>query len=554
VTTTLALAPLVGRPGSQRIPRLVSDLLQAQAFPHPARDVRLVETHISWVILAGSYAFKLKKPVAFGFLDYSTREQRRADCEAEVSLNRRLCPDLYLGVVDVVQRNGRFAIGPPGQPVEPAVWMRRLPDSGMLRALLARGAASEQLMVRLAQRLAAFHAAAPTGQGVDEQGSPASIGANWQENFQQVEPFIGRTLSLETRDAIRASVARFLAEHEPLLERRVADGRIRDGHGDLHVDSVCVAGRRMYLFDCIAFNQCFRCGDVAAEVAFLAMDLAHLGRADLASAFVDAYVRASADGELADVLAFYTCYRAFVRGKVLSFRLAEPHLDPAEAERIQGEASAYFDLAWANAGGLREPRLVVTMGLPASGKTTLARALAGRLGLVYLSSDVLRKRLAGLRPTEHRFEGYQRGLYSRASSQRTYALVRRRAARWLRRGRSVVLDATYGRAQQRAEIRRLARRMGVPLVFLVCQADEGVLRARLAARSHDPQTTSDARLELWPALRAAYSNPSDCPQAVAVDTSRGLAHAIGEALAVLRHDARWRQREGPHGFGKRLPD
>ena len=391
--------------GEPRLPPLVADLLRPEAFGHAADDLRLVETHISWVILVGPYAYKLKKPVDFGFLDFTTLERRRADCEAEVALNRRLCPDLYLGVVDVVQRDGRYCIGPPGEPVEPAVWMRRLPESGMLPALLARGSANERLMGRLARHLARFHASALTGPGVNENGGLATLRHNWEENFVQTELFVGRTLTADVRDMIRAYVDGFLTDQRPLLERRVAEGRIRDGHGDLHTGSVCVAGRRLYLFDCIEFNQRFRCADVAAEVAFLAMDLAHLGRADLASAFVDAYIAASGDAELRKLLDFYTCYRAYVRGKVLSFRLDEPELSPAETAQIEAEASAYFNLAWAVAGGLPRPLLVVTMGLPATGKTTLARALAGQLGLVHLSSDVVRKQLAGLRATEHRFAG-----------------------------------------------------------------------------------------------------------------------------------------------------
>jgi uncharacterized protein len=272
------------------------------------------------------------------------------------------------------------------------------------------------------------------------------------------------------RDTIHSYVDTFLTDQRTVLEHRVAEGRIRDGHGDLHTGSVCVAGRRLYLFDCIEFNQCFRCADVAAEVAFLAMGLAHLGRADLAGAFVDAYIAASRDVELHKLLNFYRCYRAYVRGKVLSFRLDEPDLNPSETSRIQAEASAYFNLAWAVAGGFPRPLLVVTMGLPASGKTTLARALAGQLGLVHLSSDVVRKQLAGLRATEHRFEGFERGLYSRASS------------------------------------------------------------------AQEPGTASDARLELWPALRAAFVEPHENCQTQSVDTQQPADASLREALALLNKE------------------
>ena len=251
----------------------LSELLRPAAYSHAAPDIRLIETHISWILVAGAFAYKVRKPVDFGFLDFTSLHQRRADCDAEVALNRRLCPDLYLGVVDVVERNGQLCMGGAGEPVEAAVAMRRLPESGMLPALLARGTADDRLMQRLARQLADFHQAAATGPGVDEFGTPAAVRANWTENFTRIEPFVGRGIDTETRDAIKHYVDEFLERERELLDRRVLDSRIRDGHGDLHANSVCLMGRRLYLFDCIEFNTRFRCADVAAEVAFLAMDL-----------------------------------------------------------------------------------------------------------------------------------------------------------------------------------------------------------------------------------------------------------------------------------------
>jgi predicted kinase len=266
------------------------------------------------------------------------------------------------------------------------------------------------------------------------------------------------------------------------------------------------------------------------------MDLDHLGYANLSWAFVDAYVNASGDRELLPLLDFYKCYRAFVRGKVLSFRLDEPELPHETRERITSQAAAYFDLAQTYARPLRPPVLVVTMGLPASGKTTIARALASRLAMVHLSSDVLRKQLAGMRPTSHRVEPFGRGLYSSSMSRRTYAAVRRRASRWLKRGESVVLDATYGQRRERADLRHLARRAGVRLILIECWAPESVLLARLAARESDPTSTSDARAQLWPALRAAYTEPAELHVA-RVDTTRPLEEVVDELVTLVRDAA-----------------
>lgn len=516
------------------LPPLVRALLRPEAYPHPAGDFRVFETHISWVILAGGYAYKIKKHVNFGFLDFSSLEQRATDCAEEVRLNRRLSPDVYLGVVEVVERDGTYHIGGDGHVVEPAVRMRRLPDAGMLPHLLAEGAVDARLIRRIARRLARFHAGAATGPGVDEWGSLETVRANWTENFTQMAPFIGRALPAAHQETIAAYVDRFLTEYADLFRAREAHGCIRDGHGDLHAASICVEGRRIHLFDCLEFTARFRCADVAAEVAFLAMDLDHYGRADLAAAFVDAYVQASGDTELRHLLNFYACYRAYVRGKVLSFRLAEPALSSEEETAIIEQTRGYFDLAWSYAGGLVHPVIVMTMGLPASGKTSLADALASHLGLVHLSSDVARKELTETPLTQRpATEEFRQGLYRPAVTRRTYAALRRRAARWLRRGRSVALDATYGNPAERAAVVRLAARHGVRLVVLVCEADEATIRARLAARAHDPRVVSDARLDLWPALRAAFSDPAELPDALRLDMTQPMPAIVDRVINAL---------------------
>ena len=452
-------------------------------------------------------------------------------------LNRRFAPGVYLGVVWVVERDGAYHLGGRGRPVEPAVRMRRLPEAGMLPRLLERRAVGPRLLRRLAADFATAHASAPTGPGIDVWGEPASVRAVWAENFAQTAGVDRRVLPVDARGAVRRYVSRFLEEQAPLMARRVAAGRIREGHGDLHAGNVCLVGRRLLPFDCLEFAARFRCADVAADVAFLAMDLDHYGRADLAAAFVDAYVRAAGDADLPRLLDFYKCYRAYVRGKVLGMRLGQASLAPAAAGEVAAAAAAYFELARAYAerpANRHPPLLAAVLGPPASGKTTVARGLAGRLGLVHLSSDVVRKELAGLGPHASCPVSFGAGPYGAEMTRRTYATLLERAGRWLRRGQAVVLDATFGRPAQRAALGRLARRCRAPLVVFWCRAGEDQLRARLAARASGPPGESDARPELWPALRAAFATPAELPDVIGLNTGGSPDEAVRLALAEIR--------------------
>jgi len=269
---------------------------------------------------------------------------------------------------------------------------------------------------------------------------------------------------------------------------------------------------------------------VAAEVAFLAMDLSARGHADLAHTFVTGYIRASGDRQIVALLDFYACYRAWVRGKVAALRLAEPGHTMDERRMFTATARRYFTLARAYIAPPARPVLVVTLGLPASGKTRLARALAGHLRLIHLSSDLVRKELGGRQPLERREDGFDQGLYRPAMSHRTYTALRRRAAYWLRQGHSVVLDGTFGQPAELAAVRRLAERQDARLLLLHCQADDAILRARLAARAQDPLVVSDARLSLLPALRAAFVPPAPQPDVLTLDMGGAFEAALDRAL------------------------
>jgi len=323
---------------------IVEALMNPEAYGGEAAGmVELKQTHISFVFLTRDYVYKVKKAVNFGFLDFSTLEKRRFYCEKEVELNKRLCGDMYVAVVPITKSDG-VRVGGEGKVVEYAVKMKRIPEERIMDRLLEEGKVDAELMDRLAKIIAKFHLKAKTGNEVDEYGSLQTIETNWRENFEQTEAFVGETISKQSYDFIRMKVREFMQKNRELFERRVADKRIRECHGDIHSGNIFAADR-IYIFDAIEFNERFRNCDVASEVAFLAMDLDAKGRGDLSDRFVAKYVEYSGDRVLKRLLPFYKCYRAYVRGKVTSFKYADPNVNPKEKTEARHEADGYFRLA-----------------------------------------------------------------------------------------------------------------------------------------------------------------------------------------------------------------
>ena len=326
------------------LPELVQALLDPKAYPQPLPRVELVQTQMSFVFLADDYVYKVKKPVNLGYLDYTTLEKRRFYCQREVELNRRLCPDAYLGVVPIVRQTNKIFIERQGKAIEYAVKMRHLPQEAMMDVLLSEDKVSPPMLTGVAEKLVEFHHKAETNARISAFGDLDTITENTEENFAQTEKYIGNTISREKYQRIKAYSRRFIEEKAALFQQRIADGRIRDCHGDLHAAHICF-GNGICIYDCIEFNDRFRYCDVASEIAFLAMDLDHYGRADLSRHFVNTYAAQSQDKELTVLLNFYKCYRAYVRGKVESFKLDDPHIAKEEKARVLAIARNYFELA-----------------------------------------------------------------------------------------------------------------------------------------------------------------------------------------------------------------
>jgi aminoglycoside phosphotransferase family enzyme/predicted kinase len=508
---------------------LLDDLRRPEAYPAPRpSQVTQVTTHISWVFLTDREVWKLKRPVDYGFVNYTTLEGRRRCCEDEVRLNRRLAPDVYLGVVPVRLGPQGHWFGADGDVVDYAVRMRRLPDERSAEAFLRRGALTPDHLTRLAARLARFFVdAAPA----PKAGAVEAIRDNVLENFAQVEPFVGRFVSRDTFDAVRAWQLGILARQSGRFRARVEQGRIRDGHGDLRLEHVYFEDAEPIVIDCVEFNERLRSGDAAADVAFLAMELTARSRADLAELFLAAFALECDDHDLYGVVDFYAGYRAWVRGKVAAFLAADPSTPREKAARKAEEARSLFDLARSYAEARTgAPPVVAVGGLIGSGKSTLAEALGRAAGIPVVSSDRVRKVLAGVPAIERAPEG----AYSAAFSTRTFEELFRRAAVVLDSGRGVVLDATFRERDLRLRARDLARRHGRRFLFVETVCDEATLRERLRRRAAG-LSVSDAGESLLDRIRSEFEPviELDASEHVRVDTTEPPEAAVRALLAVL---------------------
>ncbi|MCH8993934.1 MAG: AAA family ATPase [Chloroflexi bacterium] len=517
------------------LPAHIQGMLSPDAYSHAVGDIELRQTHISYLLFAGDFVYKVKKPLDLGFLDFTTIERRRHFCEEEVRLNRRLCQDTYLDVVPIVTAGGRVSVEAEGDIVDYAVKMRRLPEAGMMTALLERGAVTPELLAGLARRVADFHASSERSDEIDRLGRLETAMLNWRENFEQTEAFIGRTIDEQQFREIQSFIEAVAERDADLFAQRVRDGRVRDGHGDLRADAVCFVGDGVCIFDCIEFNERFRYSDVAADIAFLAMDLEFRGRRDLSDELLGRYLAFTLDSTLPLALPFYKCYRAYVRGKVDGFQLDQPEIEGEQKARVTEAARWYFALAHAYARQATPRALIIMVGLSGSGKSSLANALAARLGALILSSDVVRKRLLGIDPTARRTEPIDAGVYSPDVSARTYGALLDEARVWLERDKPVILDASYLRREQRQAARRLADETNAGFLALECVADESLIRGRLSEREGEERVVSDGRWEVYQAQRERREPVDELPASshVVVETARALAEQIDAVVAHL---------------------
>ncbi|MBO2455186.1 AAA family ATPase [Actinomadura barringtoniae] len=487
----------------------------------PDVSAAVSETHTGVVFFVGDRAYKLKKPVSLGFLDFGTREARERACHRELELNRRFSPDVYLDVADVHDSSGR--------PRDHLVVMRRMPSGRRLSTLVASQVAVDDALRAVARQLAAWHARAPRNAEISAEGTRDALLSRWAASFDQVRPFHDRPLSSTGAREIERLVRAFLAGREPLFDARIADGRVIDGHGDLMADDIFVLDDGPRVLDCLEFDDKLRYLDGLDDASFLAMDLERLAAPTLARRFIRWYSEYAADPAPLSLRHHYVAYRAFVRAKVACLRHGQG--DPAAS----AEAAALADVALRHlrAG---EVTLVLVGGLPGVGKSTLAGALAEQLGWALISSDRLRKESAGIPPEHAAAAPFGTGLYDQPSTSRTYATLLDHARRLLARGESVVLDASWTDRLHREAAEALATDLHATLVQLRCEAPADVAAQRLRTR---PRGYSDADH----AVAAAMAGRADAwPEASTIDTDRPVEESLDSAVALVRphgHEHVW---------------
>jgi len=524
-----------------RCRRLAEALRRALQRPGEP-PVAAIETHISWVLLDGRFAWKIKKPVRLGFLDFEGLATRKRYCDEELRLNRRLAPQLYLEVVPIAGSVDAPRLGGAGEPIEYAVKMRQFEAGALLSERLAAGRLEAAQLERLAGRLALFHEQAPVAGADTPFGSAARIEADTAQVLDGLSAFVAPAVLSALRERLDAR-ARGL---RPLFERRKAAGRVREGHGDLHLANAVALGDDMTAFDCIEFDPGLRWIDVCSDIAFLAMDLLAHDRPDLAFHFLDAWLAASGEHDGLPALRYYLVYRALVRALVARIRAAQggapggPSVDPSGGP---SGGPDYLGLAQ-RLEREHDPRLLVTHGLSGSGKSHLSQRLLERAGAIRLRSDVERKRLFGLGALHDASARPGEGIYGADATQRTYERLLALAMHSLDAGYPTIVDATFLRARERDAFREAARSRGVPFTILHCRAEPALLRERVAGRHAGRSDASDADLAVLERQLAGHEPLRDDERGVAIEVDTGQPVDV-DALA-----ARWLeqpQEPGPSG-------
>jgi uncharacterized protein len=513
--------------------RLINFLLDPHNYPERPLAISHLETHISHVFIGDEFVYKVKKPVNFGFLDFSTLKKRHFYCEKEVVLNSRLAKGIYLGVQPIYQSNPGFSFSPEGSspPTEYAVKMKRISLDCLLYKLIGEGKPLYGSLDEVGKTLAAFHQNVAHYRG-RKLGGIESIDAATEENFKQIKPFIGLTIDRKLLKLLMAYTREFMDDQKGKFTERRRNGYVRDGHGDLHCQHVCLEHPPI-IFDCIEFNESFRIIDILEDIAFLFMDIEYRGRFDLSASLHKTYFARRHKALDEELLRFYKVYRAVVRGKVEGFA-ARNIEDGSEKEKAVARARDYFGLADYYINYFQKPfNPLVFMGISGSGKSTLARDFSP--DSVILRSDEIRKEMAGLRTEKHARSPVDEGSYSPELTRRVYCLMLEKAVECAKKGEKVTVDATYLKADQRKDFHETCIAKGLNPFFIHCFARETVLKNRIRNRMKEGTDLSDADINILKHQLKHLEEPEELPcyRTLRINTEEAIYNIVNALREFL---------------------
>jgi aminoglycoside phosphotransferase family enzyme/predicted kinase len=505
------------------VPNLIQKMLQPGFYPHAVQEpIQLIQTHISYVLLTGDFAYKVKKPVNFGFLDFSTLEKRKHFCEEELRLNQRGAAELYLEVLPVTLLEEQYHLDGEGEAVEYVLKMRQFPQETLLSTMFEQGELHETHLEDLGRVVAQYHAKTDTNDYIKSFGEVVQVRASIDENYEQTIKYIGGPQKQDQFEETKAYTDRFFAEHPDLFISRVENNHIRECHGDLHLRNICLWHDKLLVFDCIEFNEPFRFVDVMYDVAFTVMDLEARHSKELGNAFLNTYLEETGDWEGLQVLSLYLSRQAYVRAKVTSFLLDDPSVPATVKEEATKTAADYYQQAWAYTKSW-QGKLILMSGLSGSGKSTAALYLARKLGGIHIRSDAVRKHLAGISLRERGGDD----VYTPEMNEKTYGRLLDLGVTLANAGFTVILDAKYDRQQQREQAIAQAQENQIPLEIIYCTAPLEVLHQRLENRTGD---IADATADLLASQieKAEAFTENEKPRVKILDTTQPLEAQLNQ--------------------------
>ncbi len=511
--------------------KMIKALLYPKAYPYKVRKIKLIQTYISWVLLTGKYVYKIKKPVKYSHLNFSTLKRREFFCKRELRLNRRICPEVYLDVVPITKKGKKIQIGGQGRVIDWAIKMKQLQPKWALDYLAIKKKVTKPKIDKIAKIIAQFHSQARTSSYIKRFGALKVVKKNWRENFSQTKDFVDQTISKPIFNFIRNKVNEYFIKNRTLFKKRISQGKIKDCHGDLLASDIYVLPKKIYITDCIEFNRRFRYQDTASDIAFLAMDLDFLDRSDLSDYLVKRYITYTKDKELTKLLSFYKCYRAYVRGKVYSFNTRDLSISKEEREKFEEKAQAHFALAfrYAHQFSKSKPFLLIMCGPVGSGKSWLATHLARVALAQHIRSDLVRKELLGIKPFEYRKKGLRK-IYAKQVTDRVYREIIKRARKLLKDGQPVILDATFGKQYHRDLAFKMAKSMKIPYWLIECFTPEKTILKFLRKRKKLKEI-SDADIKVYLKTKKEFEPPKIPKEHyIKVNTPKGIIWCVNKVL------------------------